>query len=380
MGELKRSTKVVMVTHGYYPRIGGAERQVASVSSVLQARGFGVQVITRRFPGTLAYEEIDGVPVHRLPAPGPKPVASLLFTLAALQRISALQPDIIHAHELISPATIALLAKCLYRKPIVVTVHGGGVPSEVMRLSSRPFGKLRLKVLLAAIDFIIVLSHDIDAELAAQGVPSHKRVAIPNGVDTSRFFPLGRADQRVLRSKLGLPVDAPLAIFTGRLVPNKRVNMLVEIWPEVLSVLPDARLLIVGSGPEEEYLRQLVCEGVCWLGAQQNVAPYLQAADLFVLPSVAEGLSVALLEAMACGLACIATQVGGAPDLIAHQQNGWLIPADDRSVLKDALLALLADENRRRDLGQNARQQIMKSYTLDSVADRLSALYGTMLD
>jgi glycosyltransferase involved in cell wall biosynthesis len=337
-------------------------------------------ILTRRLPGTQCFEIVGGVPVYRLSVPGPKPVASLTFTLAALPLIKRLNPDLIHAHELISPATTAIAAKMLLGIPVVATVHGSGRSSDVLRIKCRVLGKARLKILCQEIAAFCVISAVIDRELAAEGVPIQKRIPIPNGVDIERFTPLDLVLKKDLRSRLDLPVDAHIAIFVGRLAPEKRVDLLIGIWSSVRETIPQARLLIVGSGPEEAELRQRANGGILFLGSQSDVTPYLQAADLFVLPSAAEGLSLALLEALACGLPVIATSVGGNPEVIHHKETGWLIPPDDPLALTEAMITLFEDEKLQSKLRENARAHAVQNYSLVKMADRLVDLYRQVLE
>jgi len=377
---LKSPIRVVMLSHGYYPRIGGAERQLAAVVPLLQARGVEACILTRRLPGTMRFETVNGVPVYRLPVPGPKPLASLTFTLAALALIARLDPDLIHAHELISPATTAVLAKQLFGKPVVATVHGSGLSSDVLRLKRRFLGRSRLRILRREIDAFCVISAVIDSELAAEGVSAQKRIPIPNGVDVEHFAPLAPERKAALRSRLALSVDAPLVIFVGRLAPEKRVDLLIGLWDSVREAVPGARLLILGSGPEEAGLKQKASDGILFLGSQPDVTPYLQAADLFVLPSAAEGLSLALLEALACGLPVIATSVGGNPEVIRHLETGWLVPPNDPGTLAEAIVTLLEDEKLQGKLRENARAHAVRNYSLVTMADRLLDLYRQVLE
>lgn len=114
--------RVAMIIQGYYPRLGGAERQLGAIAPRLQAMGVNIQVLTRRYPGLKSREDVAGIPVHRLPVPGPKPLASLAFTMSALLLLRKLRPDIIHAHELFSPATTAVAARRLLGIPVVVKI------------------------------------------------------------------------------------------------------------------------------------------------------------------------------------------------------------------------------------------------------------------
>jgi glycosyltransferase involved in cell wall biosynthesis len=368
---------VAMFIHQYYPRFGGAEQQLANLSPALQARGVEVHVLTRRFPGLAPFERINGVPVHRLPIPGPKPTASMSFTLTALGLLRKLRPNVVHAHTLFSPTTTALLAKQLLDVPVVVTVHGGGKTGEVVRLQNKALGAARLKLFSQHVDAFVTISQEIKGVLVDSGVPEEHCVFIPNAVDVERFIPLSPAQKRAQRAALDLP-DVPIAIYTGRLAPEKCLDRLVTLWADVRAMHPQALLLLVGAGPEEEALRKVAGDGVCFVGRVDDVLSYLQAADLFVLSSRAEGLSVALLEAMACGLPAVITEVGGAADVIRHGTHGWLAPVDDTSALRNALISLFGHDQMRIAFGKQARARVVQEFALPVAADRLRALYDRL--
>jgi len=368
-----------MLIHGYFPRIGGAERQVRSVIPFLRERNIQVSVVTRQFDDTPAYEEIDEVPVYRMPIPGPKAVASLTYTLASIRTLGKLKPDLIHAHEFISPLTTALIAKRRYGYPIVVTPHRSGYLGDVQRLERRRLSEKRREYIKNHVDGFVVISHEIDDELAGMGIEKERRHLIPNGVDADQYVPVSPDGKKKLRQELGLP-DGPILVFMGRLAPEKRVNLLVEIWQQVRESFPDATLLILGAGPEEENLRAAAGEGVNLWGGVDDVIPFLQASDVFVLPSVAEGFSVAILEALSCGVPVIASRVGGATDVIQHQKNGWIVEPDDKTQLLEAVLALFGDDSLRHELSQAGRQTIMETYHLSAIADVQRKLFEKVLD
>ena len=390
-GRLSRPLRVAMLCQGYYPQVGGLERQLTDVSCELARRGLEVHVLTRRCSGSAAFEITSGVRVHRLPAPPPKGLASLSYTLNALALLGALRPDVLHAHELFSPATTAVAARALGSYPIAATVHGGG---EIPRLLQKWLGKSRLSLFRARIDRFVAIDQDIDRQLEEQGVAAHLRVRIPNGVNLARFRPVSAAEKELRRAELNLPAG-PLAVFAGRLVTLKRVDRLLEAWQRVRLQHPEATLLILGSGPQETALKQMAAGGhafsaqadpqgrgeICFLGEVQNVAAYLQAADLFILPSSCEGLSVALLEAMACGVPVIATAVGGNVELVEHLRTGWLVAGEDDGLagrLAEGMEALLAQQPLRARLAQAAVGSIERTYSLAAVAARLHALYDEL--
>jgi glycosyltransferase involved in cell wall biosynthesis len=373
--------RVAMLIQKYYPHVGGAERQIQRLAPRLQARGFDVCIVTRHEAGLSRFEMIDGVPVYRLVCPGPKPAAAILYIWSAARLLSKLRPDLIHAHEILSPASAALLAKRLHGWPVIVKILRGGLRGDVYKLKRSLFWTERFRVLCRNVDAFVVISHEIDQELSDLGVPSPKRVLIPNGVDTQMFLPLANSGKKTLRAELQLPTEGELVVYLGRLASEKRVELLIRVWPDIRAVFPQAQLLVVGTGPEEARLRtqSTSTSGVRLIGRVNDSLRYLQAADLFVLPSDTEGLSNSLLEALSTGLPVLATSVGGTPDVISHGVDGYLIPPDDLAALKRGLVELLGDETLRARLGTEARQRILKDFSLDSVAGRLAALYHDLL-
>lgn len=366
-----------MIIQSYHPLVGGAEKQIEALAPILQNLGVDVSVITRRYPGLKSIEMVSGVPVYRMPIPGSKPLKAISFTLFALLKLAKLKPDVIHAHEMLSPATTALAARQLMGTPIVVKVLRGGVLGDVAKLKNRFLGLNRLKALRDHVDKFIVISSEIEKELTALGVSKNKLYHNPNGVDTSKFSPRVGEGKTALREKLGIK-SGPVTVFTGRLSAEKKVDQLIKIWPLVRAEYPQAQLLIVGEGEEGPGLKQLAKEGVSFLGKVEDVSPYLQAADIFVLPSATEGLSNALLEAMSTGLSVVATSVGGAPDLITHKKNGWLIPIEDIDKLQEAILYLMGNERVRNRMGKQARESIRNGFDLNLVAHRLKDLYVSL--
>ncbi|MBK8047654.1 MAG: glycosyltransferase family 4 protein [Anaerolineales bacterium] len=257
----------------------------------------------------------------------------------------------------------------------MVSVHSAGPDlGEIARLQRARWGQRRLAYLRTHVDRFVGVSTAILEEMAESGIPEARRVLIPNGVDLNRFQPLEGERKQALRSRLGLPAGA-LAIYTGRLSTEKRVETLVRVWPQILKVRQDAQLVIVGDGPEEEKLKQLAGPGIHFIGSTREVSAYLQAADLLVLPSASEGFSLSVLEGMACGLPVVATRVGGVPDLVVDGATGLLTPVDDQAALIAGISALLTDPVRCTEMGASARRRAISVFSLDSVALRLFDLY-----
>lgn len=367
---------VAMIIQGYFPRIGGAERQLAALAPFLAAEGVAISVLTRRYAGFKPFEMIDNVPVHRLPIPGPVPTAALVFTAAAIPLLWRLKPNLVHAHEMFSPATTAIAAKQALGLPYAVTAHRSGPLGDVLRMQQRPFGKGRLERITKTADAFFTISHEIDQEFEQiLGIEAQRRHYVPNGVDPEKYHPVSAEAKTALRRELNLPTEGTITLYAGRLSEEKRVRYLVETWPTIRAKHPDASLLILGQGPEEASLKAKTSDGVIFGGAVHNVPPYLQAADVFVLPSIAEGFSVAMLEAMASELAVVITDVGGARDAIDDGVHGLVIPPDDQPALEQALLAVLGDQASRQRMGQAARQRVQQEFALSVIAKQLRGLY-----
>jgi glycosyltransferase involved in cell wall biosynthesis len=197
-------------------------------------------------------------------------------------------------------------------------------------------------------------------------------------VDLNRFAPVSADKKMQLRKQLNLPAGT-LAIFGGRFEPEKRLEQLLDVWKKIRLGEGKAWLVLAGSGSEEKRLRDMADESVIFPGAVEDFVPYLQASDIFILPSATEGLSNSLLEAMACGLPAIATNVGGAPDVMTHGEEGWLIVPDAPVELDEALTILIGNAALRERLGVAARKKIGSKYSLEAVVQGLDGLYAKLL-
>lgn len=371
--------RVAMVLQRYHPFVGGAERLVGALAPRLQAHGVEACVITRRYrAGLPRFERISGVPVYRLPSPGPKAIASFMFTLGALAILQRLRPHVLHAHDVLSPAAAAMAFKRLTKAPVVVSVHSSGPQGELARLHDKPMGRQRLCALRRNVDCFIAISQPIQRELEAAGIPAERRLVLANGVDTGQFAPVPAAAKCALRRRLGLPESGRAAIFCGRLVPGKGTEMLVKLWPAIREAVKGASLWVAGTGELARRLQELHSAGVHLLGPIDDVTPYLQAADLFVLPSDSEGLSIAMLEAMSAGLPALVTRVGAAPEVITHARDGWLIAPNAPESLREAIVQLLSDDGLRAQLGQRGRERICSAYSVDHTVAALLSVYGRL--
>jgi glycosyltransferase involved in cell wall biosynthesis len=374
-----------MVCTEFYPLVGGMQTHTLQLSRHLQRQGVRILVVTRRYNSLLSFEYVEGIPVYRLFTWDRSWAgASLSFSWAAIRFLikHRAQYQIIHSHQVFSPATIGLLGQGLLGKKMVVNPHGGGHTGDVYRLCERRFGRLRLALLRDRADCFVAISQEIEEELEQIGVPQAKIRSIPNGVDTDYFTSSDEKQKRYLKNSLNLP-EGQIVSFVGRLVPAKNVNALLDAWDQILDT--GATLLILGDGPQRARLEALcrdrrLTDSVLFVGNVENVVQYLQCSDVYVLPSLTEGLPIALLEAMACSLPVVASAVGGVPQVVEDGVNGFLVPPGNVRDFQDKLKGLLRDGELRHQMGNQARRTVVSRYSLAKICERYLALYKELLN
>jgi glycosyltransferase involved in cell wall biosynthesis len=292
----------------------------------------------------------------------------------ALER---LQPDLVHASLTLSPLDFRLPDICEdLQLPLVATFH----PPFDHKLRNLTSGTQHLTYqlyasCLARYDRVIIFSQ-IQADLLHRlGVPAEKLMVIPNGVDTERYSP-GYSD---LKHRLGIK---QLFVYQGRIAAEKNVEALLRAW-KLADMGPQCRLLIMGDGPLKTSLEMFYGEeaGIQWWGFESDEdqrIEILRAADGFILPSLVEGLSLSLLEAMACGTACMATDVGADGEVLRAGAGVVLNPQKVTQQLQ-TLLPLFRDHPEITQLlGRKARERVLERYTLNRNIDRLETLYAAL--
>lgn len=376
---------VVMLIQSFYPAIGGAEKQALELSRSLVSRGVRVTVLTRQPGGLPAEEDMAGARVKRLRVFGPRAADSVLFMLKSFFWLLAhrAEYDTVHVHLASSHALAALLAGKITGKRTLIKLADGKEQNEITLSRGTALGRLKLLFFRLTRPRLMVLNSEVRDWLAGQpGFSGSQLILFRNGVDTLRYAPPLYNEKISAKARLGFD-NSQLFMFVGRLDPKKRIKEFLELWAEIFSesgAAPRARLVIVGAGPEEEPVRAAIASlglagSVTLAGAQRDLLPYYQAADVFVLPSIAEGLSNSMLEAMACGLAVLASRVGGARDAIVPGVNGSLFDPLNRGEIKDCLRLFLADRGLAVRMGEGARRTAVEKYSMARVTDDLLRIY-----
>ena len=385
---------VCMLSSKFYARSdmgGGLERSARRLFGELLAAGWRVFVVTRNYDRLPSREVIEGVQVHRLPIWGrSQAMISLSYLVQALVWLIAYRREyqIIHCHQSYAPATIAVLAKFLVRKPVVVKISTADAFSERRELERLPGFRVR-RWLLRRVDRFVVVNRSSFQEFEDLGIASDRFLYIPNGVLIPPEVAYDPSVCAAARARVHLPERRRVAIFVGRLSAEKNLSTLVKAWAEVLRVQPDSRLLLVGDGGTfrnvEPQLRGQVerlgiSAHVRFVGRVPEILDYLLAADLFVLPSSTEGMSNALLEAMAAGLAVVATRIPGNLQVIQDGENGRLVELLDTAALARAIIELLGSPDDALRLGQAARQTVAERFAIDRVGQEYLRLYAQLVN
>jgi glycosyltransferase involved in cell wall biosynthesis len=334
--------RVALVGDEYYPDIGGAAHYALDLSLQLAKLGVEIVVVTHAHPGQLEEEEIDGVKIRRvkgLVLNNPhRAVSPLLFGRCHKYVLDG-KFDVVHGLDIYS--TMALRAVRFAHRhqiPSVMTCHTV-MDSRFLILWQRLVGwAFRLR----KADRLIAVSQASAHFAHLLGFPETRITVIPNGVDLSCFN--GKIDAFVMRKELGIG-DKPLIVTASRLIKRKSPDLLVSAFAKVLKVIPDAKLVIAGSGREEDNLSHQVRDlnitnSVSLIGgvAKEKVAQLMAAANVFVLPSRAESFGLSLLEASAAAVPVVCSNAGGVPEIFQSGSNALLYPPGDDDAMAKAIV------------------------------------------
>ena len=358
---------------------GGTERQARTVCAALAARGHQVSVLARKSMGS--DQVVPGVTIHRrIRAIDRGKLLGLTYILSAIAGIlrEGHRVELLHAHHLYLDAIAALVVGRLRGRPVVAKMVGASPGGDLDRLHRTVGGSLLLRW-LRGLDAVVAPSPACRTELLEAGFAAERIHVIANGVDISLFCPEPGSESPELLSLGG----GPLVVYTGRMIEAKGLLELMDAWLLLLREVPDAQLALVGSGPLEAELRWRASAPpligrVHLTGEVSNVRPYLRAATAFVFPSWAEGLPNALLEAMAMGLPCVASDIAPIASMLTHGEEGLLVAVKSPEDLARALLRVLKESALAARLGRAARKRVEAEFSLEHVVDALETLYRAL--
>jgi glycosyltransferase involved in cell wall biosynthesis len=375
---------ILMLMRKFYPLTGGYQNQALRLATELRKNGFTIHVLTQRH-GTLApFEVHQGIPIHRVFAFRTGHLASWSYLLSGLWWMlrNRSQFHIIHANRS-SSGLVAGLIGFLLRKPVLYKLTRGD-EVDVKGLGTGLLGWLKIASLRSTVGKFISLTSQTVEDLVRLGIPPESISMIPNGISLEAR--LGQYDRETIRAELVWGPEVKVVTFVGRLVYAKGLDWLLDVWKTVSSAEPEARLLIVGDGPERAPLSARaeelgLTQTVTFAGRQEDVYRFFSISDVFVLPSRLEGISNSLLEAMSQGLPVVAAddRLGGNRSVITDKRDGMIIPQGDSEEFARVLLSLLRDQALRAEMGRRARLKVENAFSIASVSRRYRQIYHELL-
>lgn len=392
---MARPLTVMMFTWEFPPRvIGGISAHIYNLSLHLARMGLDIHVVTCDFPGAKAYEEVDGVHVHRIDSyryPTPD-FGSWTYMMNVNMQREAIEiirsmgngVNILHAHDwLVANAAIGL--KHLFRLPLVATIHSteygrrNGLRTDYHHMIHQTETKLTYEAWRVICCSEYMASHASWVFKLDRG----KIDVVLNGVDTERFTE--PYDREAFRGRFARPEEG-LVLYVGRLVYEKGVSVLVEAIPRILSKA-NAKFVIVGDG----YLRESLMRQASNLGVAHKVlfTGFLddrtlkllyRTADVFVVPSLYEPFGIVALEAMAAKTPVVATGVGGLSEIVEHDRTGVRVYPNDPNSLAWGITRALTDRNHARWLSENAYQGLLDVFDWSVIAEKTKGVYERVLE
>jgi glycosyltransferase involved in cell wall biosynthesis len=387
---LTRGARVLLASRS--GQLGGMELRMAQEARLLAAAGCHASVATPRFDGCerlAASLRADGVAFSVFDPPPFfeqwewRRTNKLRARLLAARRLRRYRPDLVHVAFCWTSYGGSLLWLANHcRLPAVVSIHNAFPPVRFspwhIPLYAQAFGAVRGVYAVspsAMAHFMAIFSRFVPA--------SARLSVIPNGVDTARFRPSPER-RAIARARLGLAPDGLVIGAVARLAPQKRPEALLELFRALRNRFESLTLVLAGSGPLEAVLRakvEMLGLGgqVVFAGQVEAVEELMPAFDLHLLLSRNEGFGIATIEAMACGVPAVGTDVPGTADILRGSAGGLLVPLDDQRATIEAVSALLQDGPRRAAMALQARAEVEASYTLAIMERRVREFYSGLL-
>jgi N-acetyl-alpha-D-glucosaminyl L-malate synthase BshA len=369
--------KIAILTYMFPPDdVGGIEVASQDIANRLAQNGDKVFVITSGKRNIIENPN-KNVTVYRFSNLRIKFLGSsffwFIFWIKIFFLLKKIKPDIVHC-QAIQMGVPGFLFKKFYKKPYIVWCHGFDVyfPWKFKKIISNP--------VLNSADAIVALTSNMKDEL--NKTCKKDILVLPNGIDLENFSGLSKQS---LRDKFKINPDEKIIIFVGGLKPVKGIEYLIEAFWVINQKIPASKLFLVGEGIDRINLENAVKKNnltgkVNFTGkiANREIPEYMALSDIFVLPSLSEGFGIVNLEAMACGLPIVATNVGGIPEVIKDGENGFIVEPKNPGQIAEKVLLLLEDEKLREKISNNNREEV-KKYSLEIIVNRLMEIYLSCL-
>jgi glycosyltransferase involved in cell wall biosynthesis len=380
--------KIVQFVPYFPPYFGGQENYIFNLSKHLITLGHEVHIITSNYPNSEPFQTIDGISIERHPClarPLRNPIVPNMFN----QQETLKHYDIVHTHNEHSfPSVIAAKKKNIIKKPLVLTCHGqlkfGNLLFDgIEKIYSKHIGRY----VFTKSDRIVALSNSDSDYIMSFGIKQEKIVTIPNAIDPLNYthHDMSQTTLDTFKSKYNL-TNKRIILYVGQMIQRKGINFLINAIPIIKEKLKDKELMFifVGSGDVLEALKKQtkkleIESSVLFTGSvnTEDLFMFYKSSELYVLPSLSEGLPTTILEAMYFGLPVISTNIPGIRDHFFD--SALLVPHRDEHALAESIITLLSDKVFAKKLSQIGKQLVLSRYTWDRVAKEYEDLYLSVL-
>lgn len=369
-----------------YPTYGGSGIVATELGKSLAQRGHKVHFITYALPMRLtgignnvgAMDYIDNIFYHEVEMSSYPLFEFPLYEMALASKMVEVtryeKLDLIHAHYAIPHASAALTAKYVMGCDIkiVTTLHGTDITLVGLEPSFEPL----MKYSIERSDAVTSVSEFLKKETLENYGVNKEITAIPNFIDTDVFRPV---DSRQLRRLLA-PNGEKILVHVSNFRAVKRVGDAIKAFKQVLDKGIKAKFLLVGDGPDRSECEVLARELGIWqqtrfLGKQAELAAILSASDVFIIPSGNESFGLAALEAMACGVPVLSSDIGGLPEVNVDGKTGYIVKTGDVSALADRLYTMLTQEDLRKQMGKDALAHAVNNFTKEQLVPKYEEVY-----
>ena len=390
---MKPKPRVLMITGAYYPELSGGGLQARAVVRAL-ARDVEFSVLTtstnRSLPAVAVEDKVQIRRVYVDVRSVPSELVGALRLAVAFMRLAA-HVDIVNLHGFSRKTMLFVGLSRLFGKAFILTLQTGvqDEPAAVRRT-----GRLAYWAYTNA-DLYLSVSPGLSKAYLEAALPAARLRQVCNAVDTDRFRPASADERRSLRVQLQLPEETPIVLFVGVFTQDKRPHLLYAAWARLAAAGVPSAIVFVGAtrpinqeidpGLGADIRARAAADGlsehVFFVESSHTIDQYFRAADIYVLPSIREGLSIALLEAMSSGLPCVVSQLPGSTDvLIEHGKNGMLVRPDDQEAFTEAIESLVRHRDLARMLGAAARETVVERYSIQRTAGAWLAAYREVAD
>ena len=378
--------RIVQVAPSFPPVIGGLENHVYSISIELVKRGHKVVVITSTDSEVAHKEFMSGIEVYRFPLFLPRLFRETWFMPSMISALSSLQADVIHAHGYrCLSSCIALFLSKRKKVPFVLTPHGIFPKRNSFNgLLKFIFDYSLGNKLLKSSQKIIALTESNKLLILNAGAPKSRTVIVENGVDVTKYKEV--FDSKALKKKHGFL--GPVLLYVGRIAWHKNLEQIIRALPLIKRQFNDVKCLIVGPDYENGLANLLrlakelgVEDSIVAKGAvsETQLHLYYSIADAFILPSVYEGLSLSMLEAMANKVPILVRSSAGISSILTHGVNALVLGSNDPCEISSSVGLLLSNSELREKICQNAYNLILHKYTWKTVVDKLESIYKELI-